>query len=288
MSKEWSKKVQSSEILYNSRVARFNEYNSDKWLEILGIKDGDKVLDVGCAGGAFCVAIKKCCPNCEVYGIDLDENHIQFAKQKAKELGLDIKYDVADIAELPFEDEMFDVVYSHTVVEHVPFDVFVKEQKRVLKTGGTITISTVDSKGKTDQPFDYLDEEITAIYKSLEMKNDKPPYVAKFYEQPNRTMQRLAEYDFKNIDLRYDRVFYYSPDTAKTIKQAEYEILTDYECSKANAEFNLGLAVNGGEYGEQLLDLLHKQYQKRMDMLNSGEKIFDYISTVVATISAQK
>lgn len=288
MSKEWSKKVQSSEILFNSRVARFNGYNSDKWLEILGIKDGDKVLDVGCAGGAFCVAIKKCCPNCEVYGIDLDENHIEFAKLKAEEFGLDIKYAVADVAKLPFEDGTFDVVYSHTVVEHIPFDVFIKEQQRVLKTGGTVAISTVDSKGKVDQPFEYLDDEITALYKSLEHKNDKPPYVAKYYEQPNRTMQRLNEYGFKNIDFRYDRIFYYSPDTARIKEQAEFEIISDYECSKANAEFNINTAINGEQYGDKLLELIDKQYQKRMEMLNNGEKVFDYLSTVVATINAKK
>ena len=84
MSDFWSKQIQSTELLYFSRAEKFNDENKSLWFKLLKVKDGMKVLEVGCGGGLFTNMIKKYFPNCQVYGIDIDENHIEFAKRKAK------------------------------------------------------------------------------------------------------------------------------------------------------------------------------------------------------------
>ena len=77
MSTFWSEDVQSSEILYFSRIARFNNNNKDKWFDILQVKDNLKILELGCGPGHFTNMIKANFPNCKVSGIDLDENELK-------------------------------------------------------------------------------------------------------------------------------------------------------------------------------------------------------------------
>ena len=58
MERMWSDFVQSSEELYESRSIRFRESNKDQWLNVMKLKDGMNILDIGCAGGIFCHRIK--------------------------------------------------------------------------------------------------------------------------------------------------------------------------------------------------------------------------------------
>lgn len=286
MSDFWSKQVQSSEMLYYSRAEKFNDENRNFWFKRLKIKDGMKVLEVGCGGGLYTNMIKKYYPNCEVYGIDIDENHIKFAKSKSKELKLNVKYSVADIKSLPFKDEYFDLVFSHTVVEHVEFNDFINEQKRVLKKNRNLVIMRVDMVKKNDKPFMYLEDEINELYGK--MKFTSSPSVAKFLVDPNVTMQQLSAYNFKNIDFKYDRVIYYMPDIAKSKKIALKQIERNYFTKLTFALFSLNRAKNGNELKDELLSLLERQYKKRVEILNSNEKLYDFQSSLMITISAKK
>ena len=282
----WSQEVQSTELLYYSREEKFNKENRNLWFKYLKIKNGMKILEVGCGGGLFTNMIKRYFPDCEVYGIDIDDNHIEFAKKKCKELNLDVKYSIADINNLPFEDEMFDLVFSHTVVEHIPFDNFIREQKRVLKTGGRILIMRVDMIKKNDKPFMYLEEEIGKQFEKLEFKEREA--VAKYLEDPDITMQRLNEYNFKNIDLKFERIVYYTPDTQKNDKIAISQIERNYMTKLKNALFYLGIAKNGDKIRENLLNLLEKQYFERLRLYKSKNKLYDFQSSNMIFISAEK
>ena len=283
--KLWSTKVQSTELLYYSRVERFNEDNKDFWFQALKVKNGMKVLEVGCGGGHFTNMIKKFYPDCQVYGIDLDANHINFAKQKANELGIDVEYKVEDISNLPFKDEEFDIVFSHTVVEHLPFDYFIKEQKRVLKKDGWVIVTRSDMHKKVDCHFTYLEDEIGKTFEKL--KIERGVSVAKYLEEPDKTMQHLNEYGFKDIDFLFQRVIYYLPDT-QTPEVALRQIRRNYECKLYNALFLLGLAENGEEFREELLTMLEKQYEKRKEMFKNNQKIYDFQSSNAIIISARK
>lgn len=282
----WSEKVQSTDLLYYSRKEKFNSDNRNLWFKHLKIKNGMKILEVGCGGGLFTNMIKYYFPDCEVYGVDIDDNHIEFAKKKCSELNLDVKYSVADINSLPFNEETFDLVFSHTVVEHIPFDIFIKEQKRVLKKGGRLLIMRVDMIKKNDKPFIYLEDEIDEQFSKLEYEEREP--VAKYLEDPDKTMQRLGEYNFKNIDLQYERVVYYSPDTQKSSKVAIAQIERNYMTKLTNALFCLDSSKNGEEIKEKLLELLEKQYKERLQLYKNKCKLFDFQSSNMIFISARK
>jgi len=111
-------------------------------LELMNISPG-KVLDAGCGTG-FCTRIlDKKFPKAKTFGVDIAEGMIQFAK-KQKSFFNKINYQVADIEQLPFANNEFDLVFSNLTVQWIinPIKVF-EEFNRVLKPGGLLIFSSL-------------------------------------------------------------------------------------------------------------------------------------------------
>lgn len=102
------------------------------------IKDGDKVLDVGCANG-FAMVEQATRHNIFIEGIDFSQKMVEQGTQAGR------KITQADVRALPFEDEQFDVTYTTRCLINLPTweeqILGIKECIRVTKTGGTIILS---------------------------------------------------------------------------------------------------------------------------------------------------
>ncbi len=103
-------------------------------------KSPQKVLDVGCSVGILGNEIKKIFKNCEVYGIELNNEMANIAKRF-----LD-KVIVGDVENLNldkyFKEEYFDIIIFADLLEHIknPWKLL-KEYKRFLKKDGIIVAS---------------------------------------------------------------------------------------------------------------------------------------------------
>lgn len=114
----------------------------------LQIKPGDKVLDMGCGSGRH---VSRACADYDAFvvGADLDFEDLKSARTNIKaheSYGGKLRgrwaISRADITALPFSDSSFDHVICSEVMEHIPDDRQAAEELiRVLKTGGTLTIS---------------------------------------------------------------------------------------------------------------------------------------------------
>ena len=104
------------------------------------LRPGLRVLDFGCGPGTISVGLAEAISPAELHGVDMEETQIDQAKAIAMSQGLkNVQFSVADVTELPFEDEFFDVAHCHNVLMHVPDTLAVlSEVKRVLKPGGLI------------------------------------------------------------------------------------------------------------------------------------------------------
>ncbi|MBF2063168.1 MAG: methyltransferase domain-containing protein [Calothrix sp. C42_A2020_038] len=103
-----------------------------------GFCSGMTVLDVGCGLGGPALTIAKY-SGANVIGVDIVEQHIQIARQRASVSGLSeqTSFEIVDAMNLPFPDEYFDGVYLFESACHMPDkSKFYQECGRVLRKGG--------------------------------------------------------------------------------------------------------------------------------------------------------
>lgn len=107
------------------------------------IAEGKYVLDVGCGTGVTpCFVARRY--GCRVVGVDILERMVERGKERAKRERLSdrVEFRVADAQDLPFEDDLFDVVITESVTAF-PDDKqkAVNEYVRVTKAGGYIGLN---------------------------------------------------------------------------------------------------------------------------------------------------
>ncbi len=122
---------------------QYKDFQLPKYQEALAlipavIKNMDKVLDHGCGTGMFFEYLKKKdnLPH-ELVGLDYSPGMLSIAASKG------VTAVEGRIEELPFDNEMFDAVFSFTVLRIIPQDeaLVLKEMHRVLKPGGYCVLS---------------------------------------------------------------------------------------------------------------------------------------------------
>ena len=118
-------------------------------IDLLAIKPGETILDLGCGSGAEAIAAaRRAGPAGMAAGLDITPEMIEAACMNAKEAGItNIKFIFGDIQNLPFEDSTFDAVMSNCVINHAKDKNKVyREIMRVLKNGGRFVVSDAVTK----------------------------------------------------------------------------------------------------------------------------------------------
>ena len=105
------------------------------------LEPGMRVLDFGCGPGTISVGLAKAVEPGEFFGVDMEASQIEIARAAADAGGhRNAVFQTADVADLPFEDDSFDVAHCHAVLMHAPQTLAVlAEVRRVLKPGGIIS-----------------------------------------------------------------------------------------------------------------------------------------------------
>lgn len=119
----------------------------DKIISRSGIKEGMKVLEVGCGSGAFTTFVARAVGDKgEVFALDIQPEMLKQIENKLKqpenENIKNIRLIEGDALNIPLEDNTFDLVYSITVFQELPDkNKALKEMKRVLKPDGILSIT---------------------------------------------------------------------------------------------------------------------------------------------------
>lgn len=96
------------------------------------LKDGDRILDVGCGKAHLLYEITQVVPGIEVVGIDISEYALRTAKEEVRPY-----LRLGDARDLPFEDHSFDFVFSLATLHNLNIDQLsgaISEIVRVMKT----------------------------------------------------------------------------------------------------------------------------------------------------------
>ena len=149
----WKKDTETLEDAQQNKI--------DHIIKKLDIKNGQKVLDVGCGWGGMALELARQ-KGCEVTGISLSKNQINYCKKKAKELGLDnqVSFKLADYREIVGE---YDRIYSVGMFEHVGrkfYNKFFKTINKLLKKDGTFLLPTIGVVDKPTPPNEFINKYI--------------------------------------------------------------------------------------------------------------------------------
>lgn len=100
---------------------------------------GRDVLEAGCGIGTDAMRFAR--GGAAYTGVDLSPTALDLARRRARQEGVAARFVEASVAELPFPDASFDLVYSNGVIHHTPETAqAIREFHRVLRPGGRAVV----------------------------------------------------------------------------------------------------------------------------------------------------
>jgi ubiquinone/menaquinone biosynthesis C-methylase UbiE len=169
---------------------RINVETMKRILETSGfsIKEGNRVLDFGCAVGRMIRWLDDIAEQCEIWGVDPTAELIIWCQQH---LSPPFYFCTTTTApHLPFEDGYFDLIYAGSVFTHIAdlADAWFLELKRIVRPGGRLYI-TVHDKHTIDLALNHP---------------DPPP----FYDSllPYYKKENIGELDFDMFTIKRSRL----------------------------------------------------------------------------------
>jgi SAM-dependent methyltransferase len=131
---------------YELQMGRWSRRLAPKFIEFAGVKNAERVLDVGCGTGSLTSTLALN-PNIRrLHGLDFSAAYIEHAKRENS--GSRIQFQVGDACALPFSDKEFDHTLSMLVLQFIPQpEKAVSEMCRVTRPGGTVAAASWDTRG---------------------------------------------------------------------------------------------------------------------------------------------
>ena len=143
----------SLEIAQNNKIEHI--------IKKLNLKPNQKVLDIGSGWGTLAIEIAKK-SRCEILGVTLSENQLEYSNKKVKELNLEnqVRFKLMDYREL---DEKFDRIVSVGMFEHVGrkfYKTYFNTVSRLLNEDGVALIHTIGSIEPPRDPHPWISKYI--------------------------------------------------------------------------------------------------------------------------------
>jgi SAM-dependent methyltransferase len=123
----------------------------------LAAPPGARLLDVACGSGQLALIAAR--HGVEVTGVDIADNLVARARERARVEGLSARFEEADAEALPFADGSFDVVTSLVVAMFaLRPELVARELLRVCRRGGIIAMANWTPQGFVGQLFKIVSQ----------------------------------------------------------------------------------------------------------------------------------
>lgn len=124
---------------YERYMGRWSRRIAEPFVLDLGVPPGLRWLDVGCGTGALSSAVLDLCAPASLVGVDSAAGLLESARARFADRGASVRFELADAARLPLDDDAVDVAVSGLVLNFVASpEATVAEIARVVGPGGIV------------------------------------------------------------------------------------------------------------------------------------------------------
>jgi len=164
-------KMFSMSAEYERFMGRWSRLLAPKYIAFAGVKNGDRVLDVGTGTGSLASALETTMTSSEIVGIDPSEGFINYAKKNAKSGRA--RFEVGDAQALRFPDASFDQTMALLVMNFVPdHNKAIGEMRRVTRPQGVVSACVWDYNAGM-QMLRFFWDEAVALDPAIEPKDER-------------------------------------------------------------------------------------------------------------------
>lgn len=137
------------------------------------LEPGMRLLDVGCGPGTITLDLAERVSPGPTIGVDRDAGIVAEAKRLLDTRPVsDVEFRTADAYALEFDDESFDVVHAHQLLQHLTDPVAaLAEMRRVLRPRGVLAVRDGDYGGFVWAPSDPLLDRWLELYHAVCRRN---------------------------------------------------------------------------------------------------------------------
>jgi ubiquinone/menaquinone biosynthesis C-methylase UbiE len=122
------------------------------------LKPGDRILEIGCAKGFLLHDLLQVMPGLKVKGIDISEYAVSQAMPDVRS-----NIEVGNAADLPFEDQSFDLIISLNTLSELPIEDCKKALREINRVSKGISFITLNSWRNKRERTQLLKWNLTAL-----------------------------------------------------------------------------------------------------------------------------
>lgn len=184
---------EKSNYRYNSWMKTLDSFSDYSFLPKKG-----KLLDLGCGNGHVSLYMAK--KGYEVYGIDISETAIEWAKERAETEKINAEYFARSVIDLSFlGSDHFDIIIDANCLHCIigkDRKILLNEVYRVLKSGGFFFVSTqCGITGYENLKYDFDEES-----KIMTVNN----IAYRYFGNPENVIEEIKESRFKIMESTID------------------------------------------------------------------------------------
>src|SRR3974390_861079 len=156
---------------YERFMGRWSRLLAPIYVSFAGVKNGDRVLDVGTGTGSVGAGVEAAMPASEIVGVDPSESFIAYAQKNAKSTRT--RFEVGDAQALKLNEASFDNTLALLVMNFVPdHRKAVTEMRRVTRPQGIVSACVWDyDRGM--QMLRFFWDEAVALNPAIEPKDER-------------------------------------------------------------------------------------------------------------------
>jgi ubiquinone/menaquinone biosynthesis C-methylase UbiE len=181
---------------YNRQMGRWSRQLAPLFIDYIGIRPGDRVLDVGCGTGSLAMTVAATTQAEEVVGLDYSEGFINFAR--AHNSFSQLRYDLGDACALPYADIAFDRCLTLLAVNHIPdAPKAAREMARVAKPGAVLGAAMWDGTGGNE-----FNDIMWTVAESLDSTVRRPSEKRNSYSSPEAMTRLWQQAGLESMEIK--------------------------------------------------------------------------------------